>query len=298
MTRLRVMTYNMLHAPGDRLGPLVEVVKAVSPDVLACQEVNTFDGVMALSRELDMLPVWGAANSPEDYRDGQPVFEHLVVLTRLAPRAVYVHPGDRRAMFRPVLEVRLQAPGGPEITTFTVHLRAAIDPSERYLKFRELGSLLAVLGEADGPAIAMGDFNAMAPGDGGPVGPGPGGSELPEDHVVAVRGGVVGAVLDAGFVDSYRLRHAPDGGDESTLLGRPGRRLDHIFVTSSLQPFVADSYIVDNEMVQVASDHRPVVTEFDFTAGDDAANGAGAGAVRGVDGHLAFSSTPEMRRSY
>ena len=86
--------------------------------------------------------------------------------------------------------------------------------------------------------------------------------------------------------------------DESTLLGRPGRRLDHIFVTSSLQPFVADSYIVDNEMVQVASDHRPVVTEFDFTAGDDAANGAGAGAVRGVDGHLAFSSTPEMGRSY
>ena len=142
-----------------------------------------------------------------------------------------------------------------------------------------------MLGEADG-AIAMGDFNAMAPGEGGQVGPGAGGSELPEDHAAAVHGGVVGAVLDAGFVDSYRLRHVPDGTDESTLLGRPGRRLDHIFVTSSLQPFVANSYIVDNEMVQVASDHRPVVTEFDFTAGDDAAHGPGAAAVRGFDGRV------------
>ena len=84
MTTLRVMTYNMLHAPGDRLAPLVDVVKGVSPDVLACQEVNTFDGMMELSRELDMLPIWGMANSAEDYRDGQPVFEHLVVFTRFA----------------------------------------------------------------------------------------------------------------------------------------------------------------------------------------------------------------------
>ena len=62
-----------------------------------------------------MLPLWGVANSAEDNRDGQPVFEHLVILTRLAPRTVRVHPGDRRAMFRPVLEVRLQLPGGPDI---------------------------------------------------------------------------------------------------------------------------------------------------------------------------------------
>ena len=79
MTTLRVMTYNMLHAPGDRLAPLVDVVKGVSPDVLACQEVNTYDGMMELSRELKMMPIWGMANSAEDYRSGQPVSEHLVV---------------------------------------------------------------------------------------------------------------------------------------------------------------------------------------------------------------------------
>lgn len=270
MTRLRVMTYNMLHAPGDRLGPLAEVVKGVGPDVLACQEVNTFDGMMALSRALDMLPVWGAANSHEDTRDGQPLYEHLVIFTRLVPRAVRAHRGDQRAMFRPVLEVRLQPPGGPEITFFTVHFRALVDPHTRYLKFRELGAFLAVVGEAQGPVVAMGDFNALAPDEVERSGNGPWRSEPPEDHLAAIRGGVVGAIVDAGLVDSYRAVHPQVGQDESTLVGASGRRIDHIFVSPSLRSFVTGSQIVDNETVRVASDHRPVVTDFTFGPGDEA----------------------------
>jgi endonuclease/exonuclease/phosphatase family metal-dependent hydrolase len=268
VTSLRVMTYNMLHAPGDRLASLASVVKSVGPDILTCQEINTFDGMMALSRELEMLPIWGVANSAEDHRDGQPVFEHLVVFTRLAPRLVRVHRGDQRAMFRPVLEVRLQLPGGPDITIITVHLRALIDPHERFLKFRELGALLAILGEIEGPVIAMGDFNALAPAEVPNSGDGPWRAEPPEDHLAAVRGSVIGAILEAGWVDSYRTVHPYDGKDESTLVGRAGRRLDHIFVSSSLQRSISDSYILDNDMVQVASDHRPVVTDFTFDADD------------------------------
>ncbi len=281
MTTLRVMTYNMLHAPGDRLAPLVDVVKGVSPDVLACQEVNTYDGMMELSRELKMMPIWGMANGAEDYRSGQPVFEHLVVFTRFPPRAVRVHPGDRRAMFRPVLEVRLQPPGAPEITILVVHLRALIDPSERFLKFRELGSLLAILGEEMGPVIAMGDFNAIAPREVEGTSEPRSGTGAPEDHVAAVRGGVIGAIEDAGFVDSYRALNPgalnpgalnpgalnPNGSkDESTLLAGGGRRVDYIFVGASLTSFVSSCYILDNEAVHLASDHRPVVAEFTFGA--------------------------------
>ena len=283
MTRLRVMTYNMLHTPGDRLGPLVNVVKSVGPDLLACQEVNTFDGMMALSRELDMLPVWGVANSPEDYRDGRPVFEHLVVFTRVPPSTVRVHRGDQRAMFRPVLEVRLQLPDGPEITTFTVHLRALIDPHERFLKFRELGAVLAIVSEATGPVIAMGDFNALAPDEIEHSGDGPWRTDPPEDHLAAVRGSVIGAVLGSGLVDSYRTVHPFNGQDESTLVGRGGRRLDYIFVSPSLRPFVSDSYILDNEMVQVASDHRPVVTELTFGEADKEPSGDAIGVGRGSE---------------
>jgi endonuclease/exonuclease/phosphatase family metal-dependent hydrolase len=255
------MTYNMLHAPGDRLEHLAEVVRGVDPDVLACQEINTYQGMMSLSRALGMLPVWGPANSAEDMSDDQPRYEHLAVFTRLAPAAVRVHGGDRRAMFRPVLEVRL---GTPPVTFFVVHLRAVLDDTEPYLKWRELGALLAVIGDADGPVVALGDFNALPPGELPAV---VGRPELPEDHLAAVGGGVVAALAGAGLADSLRLAHPYAGTPDSTLLGRDGSRVDYIFVSPELRDRVTDAYVVDNETVALASDHRPVVAELDLGAG-------------------------------
>jgi endonuclease/exonuclease/phosphatase family metal-dependent hydrolase len=263
MSSLRIMTYNMLHAPGDRLGQLVDVVRNVDPDVLACQEINTFEGMMLLSRELGMLPVWGPANSAEDTRGDQPLYEHLVVFTKLAPRTVRVHRGDRRAMFRPVLEVELElsTPGGATVTFFVVHLRAVLDGTERYLKWRELGALLAVIADRDGPVVALGDFNARPPGE---LPPADNRRALPEDHLAAVGGGVVAAIADAGLADSLRLVHPYTGTPDSTLLQHDGARVDYIFVNEQLRDQVTDAYIVDNETVAVASDHRPVVAEITF----------------------------------
>lgn len=262
MSTLRIMTYNMLHAPGDRLGRLVDVVRGVDPDVLACQEINTYEGMMSLSRELGMLPVWGRANSAEDTRDGQPLYEHLVVLTKLVPRGVRVHRGDRRAMFRPVLEVELETPDGITVTFFAVHLRAVLDGAERYLKWRELGSLLTVITETDRPVVVLGDFNALPPGELPVTG---GRSELPEDHLAAIGGGVVAAITGAGLADSLRLAHPYAGTPDSTLLHREGARVDYIFVNEELRERVTEAYIVDNEAVAAASDHRPVVAEVTFT---------------------------------
>ncbi|HEY6496281.1 MAG TPA: endonuclease/exonuclease/phosphatase family protein [Trebonia sp.] len=261
MNTLRIMTYNMLHAPGDRLERLVDVVRGVDPDVLACQEVNTYEGMMALSRELGMLPVWGPANSHEDTRDGQPLYEHLVVLTKRAPTTVRVHRGDRRAMFRPVLEVGIAAPDGGIVSFFVVHLRAVLDPAERYLKWRELGALLGAVAEADGPAVALGDFNALPPGE---LPAADGRRGVPEDHLAAFRGGVVTAITDSGLADSLRLAHPYAGTPDSTLRDRPGARVDYIFVSEQLRDLVTKAYIVDGEAVAEASDHRPVVAELTF----------------------------------
>lgn len=259
------MTYNMLHAPGDRLGPLVDVVRAESPDIVACQEINTFAGGLELGRELGMLPVWGRANGAEDSRNGEPVFEHLLVLARTWPEVVRVHPGDRRAMFRPVLHTLFCLPGLPALDIFVVHLRALVDPDERFLKFRELGALLGALSEAEGPAIAMGDFNAREPES--TLGGVARATEVPEDHLAAVDGGVVRAIIGAGFTDSYRLLHPEREGHEATLIKTNGSRVDYIFVNGPLVPHVSRSYIVDNEAVLLASDHRPVVTELSWEDG-------------------------------
>jgi endonuclease/exonuclease/phosphatase family metal-dependent hydrolase len=263
MSTLRIMTYNMLHAPGDRLGHLVDVVRDVDPDVLACQEINTFEGMMSLSRELGMLPVWGPANSAEDTRDEQPLYEHLVVLTKLTPRTVVVHRGDRRAMFRPVLEVGLETPGGAVVTFFVVHFRAVLDTTERYRIWRELGALLAVIAETDGPVVALGDFNALPPGE---LPATTSRRELPEDHLAAVGGGVVAAITGAGLADSLRVVHPYPGSPDSTLLHGEGARVDYIFVSEELRDRVTTAYIVDNDAVAKASDHRPVVAELTFEA--------------------------------
>ncbi len=261
MPRVKLMTYNMLHAPGDRLGALVEVVGAEAPDLLAAQEVNTYGGMMELSRELGMLPVWGPANAAEDTRDGAPLYEHLVLFTRWEPRLVRVHRGDRRAMFRPVLEVRLDIPGAGALNVFTVHFRAVPNPDEPYLKYRELGAFLAALSGAEERVVAMGDFNALPPGEEGGVAAGP---ERPADHRDAVAGGVVGAIVASGYLDSYRLANPYDGTPAGTLLQRPGARVDYIFVSSDLAETVGHSSIVDTEAVARASDHRPVVTGLDL----------------------------------
>ncbi len=160
-----------------------------------------------------------------------------------------------------------------------MHLRAVVDLHEPYLKFRELGSLLTALGDAEGPVIAMGDFNAMAPGEAGPDSNGAPWRDVPEDHLAAVRGGVIGAILGAGFVDSYRARHPFSGQGESTLIGRDGRRLDHILVSSALGRYIAGSYILDNDMARTASDHLPVVTELDFEVGEDLALSTSVGLL-------------------
>jgi endonuclease/exonuclease/phosphatase family metal-dependent hydrolase len=257
MDTIRIMTYNMLHAPGDRLEQLADVVRSADPDVLACQEINTYEGMMLLARETGMLPVWGRANSHEDTSGDQPLYEHLVLLTKLPPRIVRVHRGDRRAMFRPVLEVQIEVPGGGIVSFFVVHLRAVLDGTEQYLKWRELGALLAVISQTDGPVIALGDFNALTPGEL----PADDRRELPEDHLAAVRGGVVGAITNAGLADSLRLVHPYTGTPDSTLLQREGARVDYIFVGEELQDRVRDAFIVDSETVAVASDHRPVVAD-------------------------------------
>lgn len=75
-----------------------------------------------------------------------------------------------------------------------------------------------------------------------------------------MNGGVIRAGTEAGFVDSFRLLHPERQEQEGTVIEPGGSRVDYIFVNGALVPHVSRSYIVDNDAVLAASDHRPVVT--------------------------------------
>ena len=96
MTDLRLMTYNMLHAPGDRFTALLGVVQAARPDILACQEIDDIPALLTLSERLRMPAVIGYANTPED----PPAPEHLAVLSRWPIVHLHLHRGDPAVQFR------------------------------------------------------------------------------------------------------------------------------------------------------------------------------------------------------
>ncbi len=259
MPTMRVMTYNMLHAPGDRLDALTQVIQDAQPDVVACQEVDDIDGLLALSQRLGMPPVVGRSNRPES----PPEPEHLALLTRWPVTRMTVHPGDPEAMFRPVLEVWVEPPHAEPVGFFNVHFRAFAGPPGSGVKMREVEILLDVLARGAGQRCALGDFNAWAPGEGDQSSSWR--SDLPEDHRVAVRGGIGRRMMEHGFVDTWRaaVRRDPSTEPPRTLRGASASRVDFIWADSTLAPFAVESRIIRTPVAEHASDHYPTLTVFD-----------------------------------
>jgi endonuclease/exonuclease/phosphatase family metal-dependent hydrolase len=258
VSELRVMTYNMLHAPGDRLQSLFDVVHAAQPDILACQEIDDIPGLLELSYRLGMPAVIGHSNRPED----PPAAEHLAVLSRFPIVQLHIHPGDPDAMFRHVLEVWIAPPGAPVIRCFVVHFRAFVGTPGSEVKMREAEHLCGLLAEAQAPYLALGDFNALSPAESEvPAG---WGADMPEDHRAAVLGGVVSRLLKVGIVDTWRQINDPAAVPAGTLRGGRSARVDYIWADPDSARSVADSTIIRTAKAEQASDHYPVVTTFRF----------------------------------
>jgi len=254
MSELRLMTYNMLHAPGDRRQLLFDVVEAAQPDFLACQEIDDVPGLLDLSHSLGMPAVIGYSNLPED----PPASEHLAVLSRLPIVHLHIHRGDPSVMFRPVLEVWIAPPDAPIIRCFVVHFRAAVGSPGSGVKLCEVDHLCGLLAEAQTPYCALGDFNALTPAESEAARGW--GAELPRDHREAVLGGVVGRILDAGAIDTWRQINDPAHVPANTLRGATSARVDYIWVNPGSARCVANSTIIRTPDAEQASDHFPVLT--------------------------------------
>jgi len=269
------MTYNIQFGGVDDDGtrvvsrlPLIhEVVRQARRDVLAVQEANGFDQrdfrrLFAFERAVGMRSIF--VQSPYGF--------HGLMLLRPEFAPVSMR-NDYPLGNHLLVGLVLRTPGGAEMTVHNVHL-------DTYAPQQRVDGILRRL---SGPtSVVMGDFNNLPPDD-------PGAEQLWQALSPAYQTRVSGASCEraddrvfqavelAGHVDLFRQLHPHDRG--ATVRGAEGLRVDYVFATADLATRVTRCEVFDTAPAREASDHFPVVTDFELDQGFCVTGVAAANAV-------------------
>jgi exodeoxyribonuclease III len=246
---LRLLSYNIRYGGNGRESALVQVVEHAAPDVVVLQEATDPAVVERLARDVGMT-TWAA-------RPGWSV----AFLSRTAvSRYEWRKPRWSRRAF---LEI-VPADGLPSI--FGVHLSAVHSNWTERRRTIELRSLLTYIRSREsGFHVVVGDFNTLAPGETLDM------ARLPRRlRAIAwltgrrIRWRTIQLMLEADYVDGYRLRHPEDGYTFPTW--DPHLRLDYAFVPLPFAPRVTACEVVTHPLARGASDHLPLLVELDIEA--------------------------------
>jgi endonuclease/exonuclease/phosphatase family metal-dependent hydrolase len=247
----RILTYNIHSGRGVDgrldLGRIAAVIAAEGPDIVALQEVDVgrrrTDGVdqaHALAQRLGMTASFQAALRVEEEQYGD------AILTALPIRRVKAGtlPGYRllpRLEPRGALWVSIET-GAGAVQIINTHL--GLVPREQQAQARELAGPRWLGCEArHGPLILVGDFNAT-------------------------RGASAYRILTSDLKDA--TKQAPRRGRMATFPSRsPVLRIDHVFVSDGVR--VIDARVPATAHASTASDHRPLVVDFEIAPAPPAA---------------------------
>jgi exodeoxyribonuclease-3 len=249
------MTYNILDGGVGREAAISEVIRAAAPDVVLLQEVMQPILLEHLAATFDMTPY--LTPGPERGRK-------VGLLSRLPVLSARSH--RPWGTWRPWLEVSLQLQDGQTLTIYGLHLVAYHPWFCEWWRLWELRSLLRhIRRSAPGAHLLAGDFNAVAPGDQARFEAAPllvKAQLWPQAGQVLRR--ALRLLLDAGYVDCFRALHP--GEDGFTLPARrPSIRLDYVFADPALSAHLhACRVVTEHEAVKTASDHLPMMAEFDW----------------------------------
>jgi exodeoxyribonuclease-3 len=241
----RLMTYNIRHGGGGRQSALADVINASAPDLVLLQEATDPRIVEELA-EATAMEEWRAYAG-----------QSLGFLSRRRVTfAEWIRPRVSRHAFIEVV------PAGDAVRVFGVHLSAVHAAWTEQRRVFELRALLrSVARHQHGFHVLAGDFNTLAPGEQLSVRSLP----LRLRPLVWMSGGrirwrTVQTVLDAGYVDGFRMKHADDPG--LTLpTPEPHIRIDYVFVPAPFSARVATCDVVRHPQAAAASDHFPVVAD-------------------------------------
>lgn len=240
---LKLLSYNIQHGGAGRETPLASVIRDCAPDLVVLQEATRPSVVARLAAETGMES-WAA-------REGDSVGFISRVPVERYERHPLIRPG------RGFMEIVLA--GGARV--YGVHLSAVHSNWTERRRRRELDLMLkSVAHGADDFHIFVGDFNTLAPGEMLDV------RKLPPRlrALVWLSGGrvryvTVQTMLDAGYVDGYRLLHASDAGYTFPVWD-PHVRLDFAFLPARFsERLEACGVMTEGATVRSASDHFPLL---------------------------------------
>jgi exodeoxyribonuclease III len=246
---LRVLTYNICRGGDGREDQIAAVIAAIEPDITVLQEATNPAVIAKIAARAGMAQ-WASSRG-----------ESLGFMSRNAVRHFeWHHPRLSRHAF---LEIE---PGGGELRIFGVHLSALYSAWTERHRVIELRALLASIARHQhGFHLLAGDFNTLAPGDLLDF------RKLPSRlrALVWLSGGnirwrTIQLVLDAGYVDAYRLLHGSDVGYTFPTWA-PHVRLDYFFTPAAFGPRVRRCDIVPHAGAAAASDHLPLLAEVEFS---------------------------------
>ena len=224
------------------------MVRACDADVIVLQEATRPDVVERVAKAAGMASWASHPNHSVGFMSRIPIAHHE-----------WHRPAPSRRAF---LEI---VPEGDAIRIFGVHLSAVHSNWTEQRRVRELRALLAAIERHQhGFHVVAGDFNTLAPGEQLDV------QRLPYrlQAVLWLSGGrirweTIQIMLDAGYLDSYRMLHPKDPGFTFPTWD-PHVRLDYAFVPGASAGRLKECEVMTSAPgLKDASDHLPLRAELD-----------------------------------
>ena len=243
----RILTYNVHRCVGtDRKLNVARVAEAIAeyePDIVALQELDVgrmrtgmVDQAHEIAKDLEMAFHFHPAMHIEEELYGDAILTHLPErLVQAAPLPFYGNLG-------PVVEPRgaLWIPvdiGGTWVNVINTHL--GLVPREQQIQARALaGEAWLKHPKCAGPTIMLGDFNATA-------------------------GSVVCRTLTRELRDARVIAPRPHQATSTYPAKMPILRIDHVFVSEGIEVTAVTAPY--NARTRVASDHLPLIVDFEVT---------------------------------
>ena len=244
---LKLLSYNIRFGGRRREARLAAVIKAISPDIVVFQEAIAPFIIEKLANETRMS-TWGALRN-----------RSVGFISRI-PIASYAwhYPEGAKHSF---LEL---VPEGTDARIFGLHLSARFSKWDERRRVREIRTLLKSLQvHQKGLHLVVGDFNTLAPGELLDV------RRMPAwiRALVWLSGRdiqreTIQVMIDAGYVDAYRLLHQDKG--YTFPVWDPHLRLDYVFLPQHSANRIKSCEVIVNPATLTASDHLPLLAQVDL----------------------------------